>query len=31
MSMKWYYFQVEKDGPIIRVQSKQMPRHREQS
>lgn len=28
---KWYYFQTEKDGPIIRVQALQMPRPRKMS
>lgn len=31
MKYKWYYFQTEKDGPVIRVKSKQMPKNREKS
>jgi hypothetical protein len=29
--VKWYYFQLYKDGPVIRVKSKQMPKKREKS
>lgn len=29
--MNWYYFQTKENGPIIRVQSKQMPKPRSDS